>query len=262
VQEKLEMTTGTKWFGATLGVLLACGLAMPASAGGDLPIMGWAMAPLTAADVSGAPSGGAIEIAKRLEKAIGVSGPASLVSTLRTAETAKTAPILIPLIGRTAEREDQYQWVGKIYDEDNCFLTLKGGPTISSLDDARKLPSIGVNNGGMTFSFLVANHFTNMDALASVESIALNMKKLAAGRVAAVFIPKTMGFEAAREAGLDVSTLTCAYTASSTPFWVAASKAVDPATFAKLKAAFDAMAADGTVKTLAAAVFQGVMNRV
>lgn len=67
-------------------------------------------------------------------------------------------------VSRTPERENMVKWVGPIREEADYFYEMKNAPTgITTLEDAKKVKSICVLNGGVHESFLKKNNFTNID---------------------------------------------------------------------------------------------------
>jgi polar amino acid transport system substrate-binding protein len=67
----------------------------------------------------------------------------------RAQEEAKAMPnSLLFAYVRTTERESTVKWIAPILDEAAYLYTLKDAPAITSMDDMRKLKSIGVQLGG------------------------------------------------------------------------------------------------------------------
>lgn len=85
-------------------------------------------------------------------------------------------------VTRKPSREDMVKWVGPLQEDITYFFEMKNAPTsIQTLDDAKKVESVCVLNGGIYEIFLKKNNFKN---LISVNSYAQCFKMLKKGRVA------------------------------------------------------------------------------
>lgn len=67
-------------------------------------------------------------------------------------------------VSQTPKRKKRFKWVGPIREEADYFYEMKIAPTgITTLEDAKKVKSICVLNGGVHENFLRKNNFTNID---------------------------------------------------------------------------------------------------
>lgn len=77
---------------------------------------------------------------------------------------------------RTPERERLYKWIGPIDLASFYFYRRKGDPlVVSSLDDARRAPSVACRNTGLVYSFLLASGFRNLDPSSNPSGIYLKV---------------------------------------------------------------------------------------
>mgnify|MGYP000432678060 CR=1 FL=1 len=66
-------------------------------------------------------------------------------------------------VTRKPSREDTVKWVGPLQEDITYFFEMKNSPTqIQTLEDAKKVDSICVLNGGIYETFLTKNHFKNL----------------------------------------------------------------------------------------------------
>lgn len=84
-------------------------------------------------------------------------------------------------LSQTPEREATVKWVGPIQIETDYFYEMKNAPTgIKTLEDAKKVKTIGVVRGGVHESTLLKNNFTNTYDLTDYKQCFLMLK---AGRI-------------------------------------------------------------------------------
>jgi polar amino acid transport system substrate-binding protein len=102
---------------------------------------------------------------------------------------------------RTPEREDTVKWVVQLLETSSFFYETKDAPThIQSLEDAKKVKSIGVLRGGIHESLLKSLGFTNLYPMESYNQILTMLSK---GRIN---LTASAGyFSAIQSADLDLS---------------------------------------------------------
>ena len=84
---------------------------------------------------------------------------------------------------RTPEREHKYKWVGPLSSMKLVFFKKKGSKiTLNSIEDAKKVESIGVTEGVANFEMLSKQGFTNLVVLKNAEDEE-NIKKLVDGSI-------------------------------------------------------------------------------
>lgn len=81
-------------------------------------------------------------------------------------------------VTRTAEREDSVNWIVELLSTSSYFFELENNPTgILTLEDAKKVPVIGVLRGGIHESKLKSLGFNNLYAMESYSQVLSMLKK-------------------------------------------------------------------------------------
>ena len=189
-------------------------------------------------------SGLDVEIVSEIQKRVGNSDVIQLVPWTRGIKYLESEPdTLLFSMARTKERNERYQWIGPISEVAYSFYTKADSPiVINSLDDARKLASIGVYRNDIRDQFLTKENFSNLDRADTSFS---NVKKLIAGRVVVIASTATGIQSEARRIGFDLSNLKFLYTFLRSHVYIAASKNTDPKIVANWNAAVESMKKDG-----------------
>jgi len=144
----------------------------------------------------------------------------------------------------TKDREPLFHWVGPLFRLKWIFLAKRGsGLKINSLDDARKVKSIGTYQHDAKEQFLLSQGFTN---LMSTNTGVVNFNKLVEGRVDLV-ITSNLGVHMVSElAKLSPDEFEVVFTVREVDLYLALSKATDQAIVDEWRAAFESMKEDGT----------------
>jgi polar amino acid transport system substrate-binding protein len=128
--------------------------------------------------------------------------------------------------GLTAERKEEFQWVGPITMFSTGFIGLRSsGITIGSVNDAMFLSSIGVVKGYPTVTMLQDRDFKNL-IIYNTQSEAVTA--LYAGLVTSVFDESNSIRSVAAAGGHDAGQLSELFTLSSVQGFIAFSKGVSP----------------------------------
>ena len=123
--------------------------------------------------------GYSVEIITEVNKRLGVDYPISFLPFQRAIKTVQmTTNTLHPALYRKPQREHQYTWIAKYHQVNDVFLTV--GEPINSLEEARELELIGVEDQAAMDVFLTAQGFTNLVRFTSAETTA---RVLQAGRI-------------------------------------------------------------------------------
>ncbi len=135
-------------------------------------------------DNNGKVSGLATEVIQAAMKEAGMTGEIKVYPWARAYEMAQKEPnVLIYSIGRSAEREKMFKWVGEIAPNVVYFFSLADkNITINTLADAKKYKTASTQND-FREQYLIKNGFalgTNLDRGSDNET---NVKKFLAGRV-------------------------------------------------------------------------------
>lgn len=190
-----------------------------------------------------------IEIVSELQRRLGNTDKIQLVPWTRGLKYLESEPnAMLFSMARTKERNDRYQWIGPISEAVYGFYARADSKVvINSLEDAKKITSIGVYRNDIRDQFLTNEGFTNLDR---ANNSFLNLKKLMIGRVT-VIASSSFGIKAeAKRTGYRLSDIKFLYTFLRSQIYIAVSKKTDPAIVAQWNTALDSMKKDGTLKTI------------
>jgi polar amino acid transport system substrate-binding protein len=194
-------------------------------------------------------SGMDIEIVSEIQKRVGNTDQIQLVPFTRGLKYLDAEPnTLLFSMARTKERNDRYQWIGPVSEAVYGFYAkADSNIVINSLDDARKVASIGVYRNDIRDQFLTRQGFTNLDR---ADNSFLNLRKLMAGRDD-VIASSAFGIKAeAKHAGYNMKDIKFLYAFLRSQIYIAASKNTDPNVVANWNSALDSMKKDGTLKSI------------
>ena len=194
-------------------------------------------------------TGMTVGIVEEIQKRVGNTDPIQMVPWARGLEALTNNPNTVLFsMGRTAERNDLFQWVGPIAETAfGLYVKADSKIEIKSLDDAKKVKAIGVYKDDVRDQFLTKAGFANLDRTS--DNIT-NFKKLMLGRVD-MYASSSNDIQGnAERAGFKVSDIRLAYVFLKTQVFVAVSKKTDPAVVAKWNAALTAMKKDGAFKAM------------
>jgi len=148
----------------------------------------------------------------------------------------------------TANRKDDFQWVGPITIFANGFVGLQSGSyDISSINEAKDLPSVGVVTGYSTTETLEKKDFENLVYFAT---LAEAINALYAGTVSTVFDITNSIRATAIAAGRDHAQLIDLYNYSTTQGYIAFSQGVSPKLVASWQEKLDELKENGTVQDI------------
>jgi len=123
--------------------------------------------------------GYSLEIIREANRRVGQDTNISFKPFNRAIKTVqRTKTTLHPALYRKPQREKQYLWIAKYHTVSDVFLTLD--EPIHSLDEARKLRSIGVEENAAMDVYLTSRGFTNLERFNDAQTTA---RMLNAGRV-------------------------------------------------------------------------------
>ncbi len=186
--------------------------------------------------------GFAIEIIEEAERRIGVNSRVNFLPFARAIKTVKrSTEIIHPALYRNSERELDYTWIARIHVVSNAFLTV--GPAVNSLEEARRLKTIGVEDKTAMEIFLTSQGFTNLEVAASASE---NARKLAAGRIDAWFLTDILGLWTWKQFGMS-DPLTVGISISSSDVYIVGGKQFSASLAERYRSAIESMYADGTI---------------
>ncbi len=189
------------------------------------------------------------EIVIEIQKRIGDETEIKIVPWARSyADTLKNRNTMLFPMNRTAEREDLFFWVGPLMNVRYSLYARKGsGIKITSLEDAKKVKTIGTVQDDTREDFLTEQGFTNLEATYDNE---LNIKKLFADRVQLITGSSTgIGKQLAR-AGYSLDQVEEVYTLFTGALYIAFSKNTNKNILENWEKAFKEIVDDGTYKRL------------
>jgi len=162
--------------------------------------------------------------------------------------------VLIFSLGRTAEREPNFKWVGEITPFRYNLYKLKSRADIklTKLDDAKKY-TIGVVRDDVLAKHLLGKGFTAgaTPGLQEVASNDLNLKKLESGRIDLLPISQAALDVRCEKNNVDCGLFEPAYELELVNhLYMAYSKSTPDDVVERTRAAYHALAKDGTVKKL------------
>jgi len=167
---------------------------------------------------------------------------------------ADKTPFLLAAIVRTAERENRFQWIGRLCTDPFFIATRAPNPPIDTLEQARKLKSIAVMAGASNEAFLRGHGFTNIDP---ASSLPLEVRRVAEGHDDGWFAFKSGALYEWKRAGYDPSELRFGAPIAPMTIWFAASLAVPEELVATLRSRFAEKVKDGTVAAATGCVDRG-----
>jgi polar amino acid transport system substrate-binding protein len=190
-----------------------------------------------------------IEIVAEIQKRVENTDQIQLVPWTRGLKYLNSEPnTMLFSMARTKERNDSYQWIGPISETVYGFYAKANSTVvINSLDDAKKVASIGVYRNDIRDQFLTKEGFTNLDRADNNFS---NFKKLMAGRFV-IMASSALGINREiKRAGYDTKEVKFLYAFLKSPIYIAVSKNTDPKIVNNWNNALESMKKDGTLKTI------------
>jgi len=145
---------------------------------------------------------------------------------------------------RTAARDTLFQWVGPLGSNVTYFFTKAGsGITITSINDAKNLQSVGTVDSWFSDQYLRQLGFTN---LVSDPDPIVMAKKLMLGEINA-FVCTAITFpDILKEAGYKYNQVVPAFPLMSSDYYIAFSKSTPVATVSQWQTSLDAIKQDGS----------------
>lgn len=194
-------------------------------------------------------TGGDINIVRELMRRVGNDASIEVVPWKRGYQEALNEPnvALFPTT-LTKVRAPLFHWVGPLMRIRWLFVAKKGSDIeINSLDDARKVGSIGAYEKDAREQFLLSQGFTNLQ---SANTNIINYHKLAEGRLDLV-VTGSIGFELATQmAGLSSDDFKVVHVLREVDLYLAISKSTKQDVVDTWKDAFQSMVDDGTFQRM------------
>jgi polar amino acid transport system substrate-binding protein len=199
-------------------------------------------------DKDGNVVGYVIDLIKAIQKKIGNNDPTKVVPWKR-GYTFATDPdetnVILFSTTFTESRRDLFKWVGPV---DSSVWQLYGKAdtniVINSLDDAKKLKSIGTYMEDVRDQYLNKQGFTNLDA---VYDNSLNLNKLIIGRISLWATSEGTARRYCEKAGFDFNKLKIVYTMRKKCLFIVFNKNTSDEIVNAWQKAYDELKADGTM---------------
>lgn len=198
---------------------------------------------------NGKPDGVSVAIVNELRKRTGETSEIEVVPWARGYDdVSKNPDVMLFSTTRTEARENLFKWVGPLAQKRWVFVKKKGSPiTITSLDDAKKLKSVGAYKDDAKEQLLKEKGFTNVD---SASEDKLNFKKLTMGRIELWITGEDDLKDHAKSLGEDLGQVEIAHVVDVKKLSIAFSKQTSDDVVKKWQAAYDSMVKDGTLKKI------------
>ena len=239
-----------KLFALTLITIWFAFFALPANAQG-LQIMTEQDPPYSFTGADGKLTGYGVEVVEEIQRRLKSNNLISILPWARAYATISRNPdVVLFAMSRTKEREPQFQWIGPIIENDWVFVAKKSsGLTIASLEDAKKIPIIGVVRDYAWDVYLTSQGFRNLDR---VPEYPANVRKTKLGRIQA-FVSSNLSYhQQLTEQMENPEDYKILMKFNSVQMYIAHSKDTDKAIVEDWQSAFESMKSDGTLAKLLA----------
>lgn len=193
--------------------------------------------------------GRVVEVVREIQRRINNTDPIQEVPWARGYRELERSPnAMLFLTARTADRNALFQWVGPLSETSFAlYVRADASVTLNSLEDAKKLKSIGVYRSDARDQMLTAAGFTNLDR---TNDASTNAKKLMADRIEA-FAASSASIEGLlAAAGVPRESIREGLVFSRVQTWLAFSKETPASVVASWASALDAMKKDKTFERL------------
>jgi polar amino acid transport system substrate-binding protein len=190
--------------------------------------------------------GPSVEIVKEIQKRVGSQEQIQVYPWARAYKMALEKENVI-LFGMTYTevRKDKFKWVGPLATKRDILVAKKdSGIKIKSLEDAKKVKSIGTLLDDTRGRLLERNGFSNLEPVSDEQ---LNAKKLAIGRID-LWAYKIPGLRTVCDlAGVDYTEFEEVYHLREIDLMIAFSKKTSDSIVQEWRDAFNEMSADGAI---------------
>ncbi|GFK93149.1 L-cystine-binding protein FliY [Fundidesulfovibrio magnetotacticus] len=216
-------------------------------------------APRMVVEENGVLWGLGVDIVRELQRRTGDASPIGVYPWARAYAMAQREPgVLILPITRLPEREALFEWLDPFLSLEWIFCAVEGkAPRLASLEDARRVGSIGTYPKDAREQYLSAQGFTNLEP--ATDQIA-NIRKLLAGRIDLLATTNISLPDVRELAGPEGRRILKVLSFKTVDVGLAFSKGTDPAVVRAWREAFAAMREDGTLQALRERWFPGVFK--
>jgi len=202
-------------------------------------------------------TGFSVDLVREIMRRVSTIAPIQVVPWSRGYQKALEEPnVALFSTVRSAQRETLFKWVGPIATNENAFYARAGSDiTLTTLDDAKKMESIGTYQDDVNEQFLRKNGFTNLYSHSNPLAI---LRNLLAGRIQLAIMDKLSVSQLLRQAGLQSDAIKPVLTTRNTAFlYVAFSQQTPDALTQLWQDALDSIHEDGTFARIYQSWLQG-----
>jgi polar amino acid transport system substrate-binding protein len=202
-------------------------------------------------------SGFAVDLVREIQKRVHNDDPIRMVTWARGYYAVQNDPnVLLFSMARTAERNRLFRWIGPILESPYGFYVRADSRiVINSINDAKKINSIGVYRDDVRDLFLTRAGFTNLDRITNNDD---NIKKLMTGRIDA-YAGSPLGIaDAMKSAGFQATDVKLAFVFMKSQSFIAASRDTATGVVKAWNDALGSLKSDGTFKAILAEYYPGV----
>jgi polar amino acid transport system substrate-binding protein len=190
--------------------------------------------------------GPSVDIAEEIKNRVGCQAPIQVYPWARAYQIAlEDENVVLFSTAFTEVRKNKFKWVGPLATKRDILVAKKNaGIKIATLDDAKKVRSIGTLRGDTKERFLLDHGFTNLEPVSDEK---LNAQKLMLGRID-LWVYKIPGLRTVCElAGVNYNDLKEVYNLRKSDLCIAFSIKTSDSIVEKWREAFEEMSRDGTL---------------
>ncbi|MEE4378762.1 MAG: transporter substrate-binding domain-containing protein [Candidatus Competibacteraceae bacterium] len=201
-------------------------------------------------------TGFSVDLVREIMRRVGTVAPIQVVPWSRGYQKALEEPnVALFSTVRSAQRETLFKWVGPLTTSESVlYAQADSGVTLTSLDDAKQIESIGTYQDDVDEQFLREHGFTNLYSHSNPLAI---MRNLMAGRVQLAIFNNFSASQLLRQAGLQSDAIKPVLTTRNTALYVAFSQQTPDALTQLWQDALDSIHEDGTFTRIYQSWLQG-----
>ena len=205
--------------------------------------------PVQFRDANGNLTGYTVELVREIQRRVGNQDEIKMLPWARAYDMIQKYPnVVLFQMSRSAEREKLFNWVGPVQEHIyGLYAKADSKITLSSLEEAKKVRSIGVYRGDIRHQILAEAGFTNL-VVANENSA--NIAQLMRGRVDLITLASTTYDREVSSAGFSPSDLKLVLPFHTSRNYLAMSKEMPPKVVESWNAALEAMRKDGSIDKL------------
>ncbi|NJN47057.1 MAG: transporter substrate-binding domain-containing protein [Candidatus Competibacteraceae bacterium] len=202
-------------------------------------------------------TGFSVDLVREIMQRVGSVTPIQVVPWSRGYQKALEGPnVALFSTVRSAQRERLFKWVGPLATNENALYARAGsGITLTALDEAKLIDSIGTYQDDVNEQFLRENGFTNLYSHSTPLAI---LRNLLAGRIQLAIMNKLSASRLLHQAGLQTDSIEPVLTTRNTPLYVAFSLNTPNALTQLWQDALDGLHEDGTFARVYQSWLQGM----